>query len=126
MGIVAPAQDERRGTNRRGLAVLDGGTIEPESRVLEAAAAALSLGSDANAVNPAGDTALHIASAQGYDTVVRLLAEHGADLNVRNKRGLTPLGALLGKPGEAAKAADGPARSRAATADLLRRLGAVE
>ena len=35
MGIVAPAQDERRGTNRRGLAIVDGGKIEPETQVLE-------------------------------------------------------------------------------------------
>jgi ankyrin repeat protein len=119
MGIVAPAQDERRGTDRRGLAMLDGGKIEPESRVLEAVTAALSLGSDVNAVTLAGDTALHAASAQGYDTVVRALADHRADLNVRNTRGLTPLGALLPRSGEGA-----PSRPR--TAELLRTLGAVE
>ena len=67
MGIVAPAQDEKRGTDRRGLAILDGGNVEPESRVLETVTAALTLGSDINAVNPAGETALHIAAAQGYD-----------------------------------------------------------
>jgi hypothetical protein len=31
MSIVPAAQDERRGTNRRGLALLDGGQIEPDS-----------------------------------------------------------------------------------------------
>ena len=67
MGIVAPAQDEKRGTDRRGLAILDGGIVEPESRVLDTVTAALSLGSDINAVNPSGETALHIASAQGYE-----------------------------------------------------------
>ena len=116
MGLVAPAQDERRGTDRRGLAIIDGGQIEPESQVLDAVSMALSLGADINAANPAGDTALHVASAQGYDSVVRLLAERGADLNARNKRGLTPLGALQGR---------GAARSaRQATIDLLRKLGA--
>ena len=104
MGIVAPAQDEKRGTDRRGLAILDGGKVEPESRVLDTATAALSLGSDINAVNPAGDTALHIASAQGYDTVVRFLVASGADLNARNARGLTPLGALLARSGEGQRA----------------------
>ena len=74
MGIVAPAQDEKRGTDRRGLAILDGGKVEPDSRVLEAVTAALDLGSDINAVNPAGDTAVHIAAAQGYGEVVKLLA----------------------------------------------------
>jgi ankyrin repeat protein len=117
MGIVAPAQDEKRGTDRRGLALLDGGKVEPESQVLAAVAAALDVGSEINATNPAGDTALHAAAAQGYDTVVRLLAERGADLNARNKRGLTPLGALLGR---------GARGGRQETIELLRSLGARE
>ena len=112
MGIVAPAQDEKRGTDRRGLAILDGGIVEPESRVLETVATALSLGSDLEAVNPSGETALHIASAQGYETVVRTLAEHGANLNARNLRGQTPLGALVAR------------KARPAMIDLLRKLGA--
>ena len=121
MGIAPPAQDEKRGTDRRGLAILDGGKVEPDSQVLDAVSAALTLGSDIDAVNPAGDTTVHIAAAQGYDAVLRLLAERGADLNIRNTRGLTPLGALLGGRGGAA------ARSaRQATIALLRSLGARE
>jgi uncharacterized protein len=116
MGIVAPAQDEKRGTDRRGLAILDGGEVEPDSQVLETVSTALTLGSDINAVNPAGDTAVHIASAQGYREVVKLLADRGADLNVRNSRGLTPLGALLGRTGA----------KRQSMIDLLRSLGASE
>jgi ankyrin repeat protein len=121
LGIAPPAQDEKRGTDRRGLAILDGGKAEPDSQVLDAVSAALALGSDIDAVNPAGDTAVHIAAAQGYDAVVRLLAERGADLNVRNKRGLTPVGALLGGRGGAAAR---PARQT--TIALLRSLGARE
>ena len=76
-------------------------------------------------MNPAGDTAVHVASAQGYDAVLRVLAERGADLNVRNKRGLTPLGALVGRGN--AKNADTSARStREDTIALLRSLGARE
>ena len=45
----------------------------------------------ANAANQAGDTALHVAARSGYDTVVQLLVEHGARVNVKNKRGITPL-----------------------------------
>jgi ankyrin repeat protein len=119
MGIVAPAQDEKRGTDRRGLAILDGGIVEPESRVLDTVTAALSLGSDINAMNPAGETALHIASAQGYDPVVRVLVASGADMNARTSRGLTPLGALLARSGRNASA-------RQSTIDLLRTLGAQE
>jgi ankyrin repeat protein len=116
MGIVAPAQDERRGTNRRGVAIIDGGQVEPETQVVETVTTALSLGSDINGTNPAGETALHIASAQGYDAVVRLLVERGADLNARNAKGLTPLGALQART----------RASRQSTIDLLRSLGATE
>ena len=116
MGIVAPAQDEKRGTDRRGLAILDGGRVEPDSQVLQAVTVALDLGSDINAVNPAGDTTVHIAAAQGYADVVKLLASRGADLNVRNVKGVTPLGALLGRAGG----------RRQSMIDLLRSLGATE
>jgi ankyrin repeat protein len=116
MGIAAPAQDEKRGTDRRGLAILDGGKVEPDSQVLDAVSTALMQGSDINAVNPAGDTAMHIAAAQGYGEVVKLLADRGADLNVRNTRGLTPLGALQGRTGA----------KRQSMIDLLKSLGATE
>jgi uncharacterized protein len=118
MGIAAPAQDEKRGTDRRGLAILDGGMVEPESRVLDTVTAALTLGSDINATNPAGETALHIASAQGYDTAVRLLVKSGADLNARTSRGLTPLGALLAR--------NTKNNARQSTIEVLRSLGAQE
>ena len=114
MGITAPTQDEKRGTDRRGLALLDGGKVEPDSQVLEAVSAALALGSDINAANPAGDTAVHIAAAQGYGEVVKLLASQGADLNVRNAKGLTPLAAVATRAG------------RKGMVDLLRSLGASE
>jgi ankyrin repeat protein len=118
MGIVAPAQDERRGTNRRGLAIIDGGKVELESQVVETVTAALSLGSDINGTNPAGETALHVAAAQGYDSVVKLLVERGADLNARTAKGQTPLGALVARAGGRG--------SRKSTIDLLRSLGAGE
>jgi ankyrin repeat protein len=118
MGIVPPAQDEKRGTDRRGLAILDGGIVEPESRVLEAVTAALTLGSDIDATNPSGETALHIAAAQGYDTVVSLLVERGANLNARNARGETPLGALIARKSQSSRT------SR--TIELLRKLGASD
>jgi ankyrin repeat protein len=114
MGMTPPAQDEKRGTDRRGLAILDGGKVEPDSQVFEGVKAALTLGSDINAANPVGDTAVHIAAAQGYGEVVKLLASEGAELNVRNAKGLTPLGAVATRAG------------RKSMVDLLRSLGASE
>ena len=61
-GMGASAQ-----TDRRGLSVLDGGRIEDESRVADSVAAAIALGADVNAVNQAGDTAVHAAALLGYD-----------------------------------------------------------
>jgi ankyrin repeat protein len=121
-GVGASAQ-----TDRRGLSVLDGGKVESESLALDAVTAALALGGDVNAVNNAGDTALHGATALGYDRVIQLLADSGARLSVRNKRGQTPLALVGGKKGEALRAPDRSGRTaQQSTADLLRRLGAVE
>jgi ankyrin repeat protein len=120
LGAVAQA-------DRRGLSVLDGGKVEDERQVLEATRVAFDLGADVNAVSQAGDTALHGAAALGYNTVVQFLADHGAQLNVKNKRGQTALAAIAGRRGEGATAADRASQApRQSTVDLLRKLGAVE
>jgi uncharacterized protein len=131
MGTTRAPGDEKNQT-RRGIFVYDGGVLEDESLVLEAVTAAISLGSDLNAANKAGDTALHSAASLGFDTVVQLLADKGADINVKNKRGLTPLAALTGGRGRGrgapAAAGDGytaPA-THPSTAALLRKLGATQ
>jgi len=67
---------------------------------LEAIRFSLEHGADINEVNAAGDTVVHIAAttnfvesgtASGSLDIVRLLAERGARLDVRNKQGRTPL-----------------------------------
>jgi ankyrin repeat protein len=114
-------------TDRRGLSALDGGKVEDDGRVLDAVRAAIELGGDVNAVSESGDTALHGAAALGYNTVVQFLADHGAQLNVKNKRGLTALAAIAGRKGEGATAADRASQlPRQSTVDLLRKLGAAE
>jgi ankyrin repeat protein len=121
------ARDERRNETRRQICVCDWGVMEDESAVLEAVTVALSLGSDVNTANRAGETALHNAAAMRYDTVVQFLAGKGADLNVKNKRGQTPLGAITGGAGGRAIADGDPYWNQvASTAALLRKLGAVE
>ncbi len=78
-------------------------------RALGAAKAAVDLGAEVNAGNDAGDTALHGAAAKGYDAMVQLLADKGARLEQKNKRGRTPL-----------------AGAKKSSADLLHKLGAKE
>ena len=119
-GLGASAQ-----ADRRGLSVLDGGKIEDERRVLEAVTAAFELGVVVNAASQTGDTALHGAASLGYNTVVKFLADHGAQLNVQNKRGQTPLATIAGRKGEGVTAADRANQlPRQSTVDLLRKLGA--
>ena len=133
--ILAAGMDSTVTANRRGVRAVDFGKVEPESLALETVAAALSLGADVNAGTQAGDTALHSAAAMRYDTVIQFLVDHGAQVNAKNKRGLTPLGALLssgrggrGRGGAAADAsgddASGPSASTSTVA-LLRKLGAT-
>jgi ankyrin len=125
----ARARDARREETRRQICVCDWGVIEPESVVLDAVTLALSLGTDIDAVNKAGDTALHSAASMRYDAVVQFLAEKGANLSVKNKRGQTPLAAITGG-GRGRASADGDAYGIPApnqsTVALLRSLGAVE
>jgi ankyrin repeat protein len=64
----------------------DRGTMQ---NALDAIALCLDKGADINAVNAAGDSAVH--SALGSPAVIRFLAEHGARLDIRNKQGRTPL-----------------------------------
>jgi ankyrin repeat protein len=121
--MAATGVGSPEGVDRRGLSVTDGGGRRAEeSRVLETVKLAIDLGADVNATNRVGDTALHGAVSEGYNTVVQLLADKGANLDARNKSGLTPL----------AMTADSRAgiidssRSLKSTAALLRKLGARE
>jgi ankyrin repeat protein len=62
-----------------------------EDGALEAAKLALEKGNDINAVNDAGETALHAAAYWGKDSMVQFLVDHGANVNAVNKIGQTPL-----------------------------------
>ena len=112
-----------------------------EGQILETVGSALALGVDVNAASLSGDTALHVAADSRFDSVIRLLAEHGALVNARNRMGQTPLAVALAPP----EAPDGSAIGGAAlgryreahaawvasggqtpTANLLRSLGGTE
>lgn len=91
-GMNSPTNEDRRGIN-----VIDFGKIEPESKVLPVVMAALETDGGINAVNDAGESALHAAVTHRYDTVIQYLVDHGADINARNRKGQTPLGLLTAR-----------------------------
>ncbi len=69
----------------------DAGT---EDEVVEAVKAALELGADPNAVDNNGETAMHGAAYKNLPAAVQFLADHGAKIDVWNKKnkfGWTPL-----------------------------------
>ena len=74
----------------------------------------------ADAVDDAGNTALHGAASQGEDTVVQFLVNQGAKLDVRNEYGETPWMIVAGFGLRRA----GVNIDHPTTAELLRALGA--
>ena len=62
-----------------------------DNEYLEAARLCLEKGADVNAVNSQGFTAMHGATNRGFDAMVKLLAEHGSRLDVKDKQNRTPM-----------------------------------
>jgi len=63
---------------------------------LEAIQLCLEKGVDVNAINDRGETAVHAAASTGADKIVQLLADKGAKLDVKDKKGRTPTDVALG------------------------------
>ena len=82
-----------------------------------------------NQVNDAGDTALHAVAGAGMTTVIQLLADRGAKLEIKNKQGVTPLALTTraggGQRGQGTPNPEAQARAKAAE-ELLRKLGATQ
>lgn len=84
----------------------------------------LDAGADVNGADNQGQTALHGAAQKGWDQVVQFLVDHGAKLDVKDKRGHTSLDAAMGLLGNGGF--DGSRRDvHESTAALLRKLMAV-
>jgi ankyrin repeat protein len=90
-------------------------------------------GAPLDATSKAGDTLVHLAAARGYNTIIQFLADRGMDLNAKNARGLTPLGAAMARrrfPAAAASAGAEPTPGaesvpvQSSTTKLLLALGA--
>jgi ankyrin repeat protein len=75
------------------------GRLKTEADAIETIKLCLEAGLDVNAADANGRTALHGAALFGYDKVIRFLAEHGARIDVKDKRGFTPLDMAAGKAG---------------------------
>jgi uncharacterized protein len=75
------------------------GRKKTEKEAIDSIDLLLKAGGDINAVNGQGQTAMHGAAQKGWDQVVQYLADHGARLDVKDKKGLTPLDASLGLAG---------------------------
>lgn len=87
------------------------------ARALEAVRFAMAQGVDVNAVNQAGNTALHGAAFIKADPIVELLVRSGATVDVKNGRGQTPL-----MVADTIRAGSATVSGRTPTGDLLRRL----
>jgi ankyrin repeat protein len=88
-----------------------------ENQAIEAVKASLALGNDVNAVNKAGNTALHGAALIKANTIIRLLVESGAAMDVKNNRGQTAVTLA-----DTIRAGSATTRGRTPTGDLLREL----
>ena len=65
-----------------------------ERTALQAVELCVALGNDVNAADAAGETALHGTAYRGLsgsETIIRFLVDQGAELNVKNSLGWTPL-----------------------------------
>ena len=103
--------------------------IEAEATV-KSAMAAIELGADLNATTGSGDTALHLAATRGLNSIIKRLVDAGAALDIKNRRGQTPLAAAAASrrpPGDSdGDTAAALVKQRNETVELLRSLGAIE
>ncbi|HEU4620410.1 MAG TPA: ankyrin repeat domain-containing protein [Gammaproteobacteria bacterium] len=75
------------------------GRYKTQAQAIETIRLLLGQGLDINATDRQGRTALHGAALQGYDDVVKFLADNGARLDVKDSKGFTPLDTALGLAG---------------------------
>ena len=97
------------------------GRHKTEADAIETIGLCLDAGLNVNALEANGRTAVFGAAIWGLDQVVKFLAEHGAKLDLKDKRGFTPLNAAEGKAG--GLGFDGASgQTHPTTAALLRQL----
>jgi ankyrin repeat protein len=97
------------------------GRKKTEPETIETIKLLLAAGLDINAVDSRGQSALHGAAFWGKDQVVEFLAKHGAKLDLKDKKGFTPLDSAMGVAGGVGfdQASSTP---RPSTVELLKKL----
>ena len=126
-GFVTPLMAALRGSSDRGRFFLfNPDSLVEERRALEAVRVAIELGADLEATDASGTAALHDAASRNLPSVVRLLVEHGAVLNVDDGRGRTPLQLAVAASRRPRVVNFGPEWTGETAVDVLRELGAEE
>ena len=122
--MAATSGDSRRG---RGFLEPVEDPVAEERRALDAAKAAVALGSDVHATAPSGNTALHTAAAGQLNSVVEYLVAIGVPVDVENSRGQTPLAMAMMSENrnQIVNLKDNRPSDTEPTSTLLRRLGAT-
>ena len=83
-----------------------GRAVTPDTPAYQALELMLKKGADVNATNASGETLLHQAIPRG-EALVKLVASHGAKLDIKDKSGRTALDVAMGVPAAAAPAGRG-------------------
>ncbi len=96
-------------------------TFDEEENALQIARRLVDMGADVNAKTESGWTALHAAAFIGANKLIRFLVEEGAEVNVMNGCGQTPMGFALANDSTGMLDRTLP---KPATAELLLELGA--
>ena len=126
-GFASPLMAAVRGTSNRGR-FFNTSLRDPdgeERNALDTVRVAVEFGADVNASDERGETALHSAASRNFTTIVRLLADHGADLDVKNAAERTPLALAIGTEATRARNSDPSRYPSGNTAEVLRALGAA-
>src|SRR2546427_1296627 len=94
--VMAAAGVGSTDADTRGFYISD----DVQRRSIESLTLLLAAGADVNAKEGTrGLTPLHEAARWGWNDVVRFLVDHGADLDAKDSRGMTPVDSALGKAG---------------------------
>ena len=132
--LVASGADPRAATKAKltalmaaaGMGRREDRTEEEERDALQAVKVAFELGSDLNATNDIGQTAVHAAAYTGSDAIIEFLAEKGGNLDAKDKYGQTALSiAEVVITPELVDFGVRPFIVHKSTADLLLKLGAT-